>query len=65
MSDLLPLPILARYLRVSPTWLRQEAETGRLPAVRAGRGQYLFSRPLVERELLKRAEQKGREGAVQ
>ena len=57
MNELLPLPILARYLRVSQSWLRKEAQSGRLPAVDAGGGRYLFSRVAVERVLLDRAQQ--------
>lgn len=63
MSELLPLPILARYLRVSQSWLREEAEAGRLPAVAAGRGRYLFSRVAVERVLLKHHQSVQREVA--
>lgn len=57
MSDLLPISLLARYLRVSPAWLRAEAEAKRLPAIDAGKGQFLFSRETVERVLLERAQQ--------
>jgi hypothetical protein len=53
--DLISLPILARHLRVSQTWLRQEAEAGRIPSLHAGRGQYLFSRFAVEKVLAQRA----------
>jgi len=53
--DLISLPILARHLRVSQTWLRQEAEAGRIPSLPAGRGRYLFSRSAVEKVLAERA----------
>ena len=53
--DLISLPILARHLRVSQTWLRQEAQAGRIPALPAGRGRYLFSRSAVEKALAERA----------
>ena len=53
--DLISLPALARHLRVSQTWLRQEAEAGRIPSPPAGRGRYLFSRSAVEKVLARRA----------
>jgi len=53
--DLISLPILARHLRVSQTWVRQEAEAGRIPSLPAGRGRFLFSRSAVEKVLAQRA----------
>jgi hypothetical protein len=55
LPDQISLPILARHLRVSQTWLRQEADTGRIPSLPAGRGRYLFSRAAVEKVLAQRA----------
>jgi hypothetical protein len=60
--ELLSLPILARNLRVSQTWLRQEAEAGRIPSLAAGRGRFLFSRSAVEAALVERARHGGQEG---
>jgi hypothetical protein len=42
-----PLGILARRLRVPPKWLREEADAGRLPHLRAG-AVYLFDPAVVE-----------------
>lgn len=53
-SSLLHLPALARRLGVPASWLRREADTGRLPCVRAG-SQRLFDVELVEALLLERA----------
>ncbi len=53
-SDLLTLPAMARHLRVTQTWLRAEAEAGRVPALDAG-GRLLFNVPAVERVLSERA----------
>ena len=53
-DELLTLRQLSRRLRVPQSWLRSEAEAGRLPALRAGR-RYLFSTSAVARTMLKRA----------
>lgn len=53
-SNLIHLPGLARRLGVPASWLRREADAGRLPCVRAG-SQRLFDSELVERVLLERA----------
>ena len=34
---LIPLNVMARRLRVPVTWLREEAEAGRVPCLKAGR----------------------------
>ena len=60
--DLLSLPALARALRVTQGWLRAEAEAGRIPALPAGNGRYLFSRVAVETALTQRAA--GAQGAA-
>jgi hypothetical protein len=51
---LTPLGSTARLLRVPAAWLRDEADAGRLPHLRAGNA-YLFDVDLVERLLLDRA----------
>lgn len=53
---LLLLNIVARRLRVPVHWLRAEAETGRIPALRAGRT-WLCDPEAVESALLVRARQ--------
>ncbi|MDP6558260.1 MAG: hypothetical protein QGG71_26590 [Pirellulaceae bacterium] len=45
---------LARNLRVTVGWLRDEADAGRLPHVKAG-NRYLFNSEAVRRVLLERA----------
>jgi hypothetical protein len=56
-TDLISLPALARTLRVSQSWLRQEAEARRVPSLPAGPGRFLFSRSAVETALVERARQ--------
>jgi excisionase family DNA binding protein len=51
---LLHLAALARRLGVPATWLRKEADSGRLPCVKAGT-QRLFDADAIERLLLERA----------
>jgi hypothetical protein len=46
----------ARLLRIPPAWLREEAEAGRLPHLRAGKA-ILFDINLIESLLLERARQ--------
>jgi excisionase family DNA binding protein len=60
-DSLLTLPAMARVLRVPQSWLRGEADAGRVPALRAGK-RFLFSRSAVEESLLVRAAT-GREAA--
>lgn len=45
---------MARILRVRVSWLRNEAEAGRLPSVNAG-NRYLFNRDAVVNALAERA----------
>ena len=52
--DLIPLTTEARRLRVSSKWLREEAEAGRIPALRAGKT-FLVHPPSVEAALIQRA----------
>ena len=51
---LYPIGLLARRLRVPVAWLREEANAGRIPHLRAG-PRLLFDPEIVEHELLKRA----------
>ncbi len=56
--DLVPLPTLARLLRLPAAWLRDEAKAGRIPALRAGR-KWLFNSTAVQRVLARRAAEGG------
>lgn len=47
---------MARRLGVTQTWLRSEADAGRVPCLRAGR-RYLFAAGAVESTLAERAAQ--------
>ena len=60
---LLPLGPLARLLGVSPRWLRDEAEAGRIPHLPAGKT-ILFDADLVERLLAERARRPVAEGTA-
>ena len=51
---LFPTSMMARRLRVTVRWLRDEAEAGRLPCLKAG-DRFLFCPKTVEAALLKRA----------
>lgn len=51
---LLTLGRAARRLRVPSSWLRAEAEAGRIPCLRAG-SRFLFNIQAVQAELLTRA----------
>ncbi len=53
-SLLLPLNQMARRLRVTNSWLRSEADAGRVPCLKADK-RYLFAPNAVERALAKRA----------
>ena len=53
-QKLLPVGPAARKLRVPVMWLRNEAEAGRVPHLRAGK-QFLFNLEVVERLLIARA----------
>jgi hypothetical protein len=54
-SKLLPVGPMARRLRVAVKWLREEAASGRIPHLEAGRT-VLFDPDTVERVLLERAQ---------
>lgn len=51
--DILPLPSMARLLRVPQKWLQDECDAGRIPHLKTGSG-YLFDVPTVERAILAR-----------
>jgi hypothetical protein len=53
-SRLLPIGPMARRLRVPVRWLRDEADAGRIPHLKAGKV-FLFDPLTVERVLLERA----------
>ncbi len=55
---LLPVGPMARRLRVPVTWLRVEAEAGRIPHLRAGKV-LLFDPDTVEHLLAERARREG------
>lgn len=57
-EHILSLPALARRLKIPATWLRAEADAGRLPHLRAGRIR-LFNQKRVEAVLADRAAQEG------
>jgi hypothetical protein len=57
-SNLVPLNVAARWLRVPLRWLRAEAEAGRVPCLRAD-DQILCDYEAIEAVLLKRARQIG------
>ena len=54
---------MARHLRVTVAWLRDEADAGRVPCLKAG-PRYLFSPDAVERVLAERAATE-KQGAAQ
>jgi hypothetical protein len=47
---------MARHLRVTVAWLREEAEAGRVPCLKSGK-RFLFNSVAVEEALLDRAAQ--------
>lgn len=53
-ENVLSLARMARRLGVTASWLRAEAEAGRIPCLRAG-ARYLFAPAAVEAVLLERA----------
>lgn len=55
MTDrILNLPRMARRLGVTQTWLRREAEAGRIPVLRAGT-RFIFEPEAVETAIAQRA----------
>jgi hypothetical protein len=57
-TDPVPLNIAARCLSVPAYWLRQEIESGRIPALVAGRA-ILVHTPTVAQMLTERAKREG------
>jgi len=57
-SPLLPLRLMARRLGVTAAWLKDEADSGRIPCLVAG-GRYLFAPLAVDRSLSERASSPG------
>lgn len=56
MSELFSLGRMARRLGVTQQWLRDEAEAGRIPCLKAG-DRYLFNPHAVEKSLAAKATQ--------
>jgi hypothetical protein len=54
MSELVILPRAARRLGVPVKWLREQADAGKVPCLRAG-ARYLFDLDAVRQELAKQA----------
>jgi hypothetical protein len=53
-SSLLSVRAVAKHFGVTATWLKAEADAGRVPCLRAGK-RYLFNTPAVEAVLFERA----------
>jgi hypothetical protein len=56
MNELLNLARMARCLRVTQSWLREQADTGTIPCLKAG-SRYLFNPVAVQETLSTRAAQ--------
>ena len=56
MNELFSLSRLARRLGVTQRWLRDQADGGHLPCLRAG-GRYLFNLAAVQEALAEKAAQ--------
>ena len=56
MSELLFLSRVARRLGVPAKWLREQADAGKVPCLRAG-ARYLFDLDALSQELAKQAAQ--------
>lgn len=54
MSDLLSLGRMARRLGVTQHWLRDQADTGKIPCLKAG-NRYLFNPAAVQEALAAKA----------
>lgn len=54
-TKIISTPLLARHLRCSQAWLNAEAAAGRIPAVRAGKRNFIFNIKAVEQVLAQRA----------
>ena len=60
MSDLLSLARMARRLGVTQQWLRDQADTGQIPCLKAG-NRYLFN-PVAAQEALAEKAARTRQG---
>jgi len=58
---LIPLFAMAQRLYVPAKWLRQEAEAGKIPHLKAG-NKIVFNPYVVEKLLIKRATKGGNDG---
>ena len=54
MNDLLPLSRMSRRLGVTQQWLRDQADTGKIPCLKAGK-RYLFNPVAVQDALAAKA----------
>lgn len=54
MSELLTLARMARRLGVSQQWLRDQADAGKVPCLRAGK-RYLFNAVAVQKAIANQA----------
>jgi excisionase family DNA binding protein len=57
--QLLSLPALAEALKLPESWIKAEADTGRIPHLKIGK-RYRFNRDAVVRALAERAAQTGK-----
>ena len=57
--QLLSLPALAEALKLPESWIKAEADAGRLPHLKIGK-RYRFNREAVVRALAERAAQSGK-----
>ncbi len=62
MDDLLSLPRMARRLPVTQQWLREQADAGKVPCLKAGT-RYLFNPAAVQEALAAEAAQTRQGGA--
>ena len=62
MSDLLSLSRMARRIGVTQKWLRDEANSGKIPCLKAG-NRYLFN-PVTVQESLAAKAARSRQGAT-
>ncbi|MDG2383564.1 MAG: helix-turn-helix domain-containing protein [Pirellulaceae bacterium] len=61
MIDLLSLSRMARRLGVTQKWLRDQADAGKIPSLKAG-NRYLFNPAAVQKSLAAKATRIRREG---
>jgi excisionase family DNA binding protein len=58
-KQLLSLPALAEVFKLPDSWIKAEADAGRIPHLKIGK-RYRFNRDAVERALAERAAQSGK-----